>query len=39
MSLEDFRQQFEYLIGYEPPPLIIDAQGEAGLHDGTGSPE
>jgi 6-phosphofructokinase 1 len=29
MSLEDFRQQFEYLIGYEPPPLIIDAGGEA----------
>jgi len=29
MSLEDFRQQFEYLIGYEPPPLLIDAEGEA----------
>jgi 6-phosphofructokinase 1 len=29
MSLEDFREQFEYLIGYEPPPLLIDAQGEA----------
>jgi len=29
MSLEDFRQQFEYLIGYEPPPLFIDAEGEA----------
>ena len=29
MSLEDFRQQFEYLIGYEPPPLLIDADGEA----------
>jgi hypothetical protein len=28
MSLEDFRQQFEYLIGYEPPPLLIDAEGE-----------
>jgi ATP-dependent phosphofructokinase / diphosphate-dependent phosphofructokinase len=29
MSLEDFRQQFEYLIGFEPPPLLIDAEGEA----------
>ena len=29
MSLEDFRQQFEYLIGYEPPPLLIDEEGEA----------
>src|SRR6185295_12293677 len=29
MSLENFRQQFEYLIGYEPPPLLIDARGEA----------
>jgi 6-phosphofructokinase 1 len=31
MSLEDFRKQFEYLIDYEPPPLLIDAGGEAGL--------
>jgi ATP-dependent phosphofructokinase / diphosphate-dependent phosphofructokinase len=30
MSLDDFRQRFEYLIGYEPPPLQIDAQGETG---------
>jgi ATP-dependent phosphofructokinase / diphosphate-dependent phosphofructokinase len=29
MSLEDFRQQFEYLIAYEPPALAIDANGEA----------
>jgi ATP-dependent phosphofructokinase / diphosphate-dependent phosphofructokinase len=29
ISLEEFRQQFEYLIGYEPPPLLIDAEGEA----------
>ena len=29
MSLEEFRRQFEYLIGYEPPPLMIDAEGEA----------
>jgi 6-phosphofructokinase 1 len=31
MSLEDFRQQFEYLIGYEPPPLLIDRDGEVNL--------
>ena len=35
MSLEDFRRQFEYLIGYEPPPLLIDAEGEASRQDGT----
>jgi 6-phosphofructokinase 1 len=29
MSLEDFRQQFEYLMAYEPPALAIDASGEA----------
>ena len=30
MSLEDFRKQFEYLIGYEPPPLLLDSKGETG---------
>jgi hypothetical protein len=30
MSIEDFRRQFEYLVGYEPPPLVMDAGGEAG---------
>jgi 6-phosphofructokinase len=30
MSIEDFRRQFEYLVGYEPPPLAVDAGGEAG---------
>jgi 6-phosphofructokinase len=34
MSLDDFRKQFEYLIGYEPPPLLIDEQGEATRADG-----
>jgi ATP-dependent phosphofructokinase / diphosphate-dependent phosphofructokinase len=29
LSLEQFREQFEYLVGYEPPPLMIDSQGEA----------
>jgi 6-phosphofructokinase 1 len=29
VSLEEFRRQFEYLIGYEPPPLLIDSEGEA----------
>jgi len=35
MSLQDFRRQFEYLIGYEPPPLLIDAEGEASRPEGT----
>ncbi len=29
IPLEEFRQQFEYLVGYEPPPLMMDAEGEA----------
>jgi 6-phosphofructokinase len=29
MSLEEFRRQFEYLVGFEPPPLMIDATGES----------
>jgi ATP-dependent phosphofructokinase / diphosphate-dependent phosphofructokinase len=29
LSLEEFRRQFEYLVEDEPPPLIVDAQGEA----------
>ena len=29
MSLEEFRKQFEYLVGYEPPPLAMDESGEA----------
>ena len=29
IPLEEFRRQFEYLIGYEPPPLVVDANGEA----------
>jgi ATP-dependent phosphofructokinase / diphosphate-dependent phosphofructokinase len=33
MSLEEFRRQFDYLIAHEPPPLSIDAQGEAHLSD------
>jgi 6-phosphofructokinase len=28
VSLEEFRRQFEYLVDYEPPPLLIDAAGE-----------
>jgi 6-phosphofructokinase len=36
MSLEEFRQQFEYLVGYEPPPLMIDAEGETSRHDAVG---
>jgi ATP-dependent phosphofructokinase / diphosphate-dependent phosphofructokinase len=29
IPLEEFRQQFEYLVGDEPPPLMVDAGGEA----------
>jgi 6-phosphofructokinase len=29
LSLEEFRRQFEYLVEDEPPPLIVDSQGEA----------
>jgi ATP-dependent phosphofructokinase / diphosphate-dependent phosphofructokinase len=29
IPLEEFRRQFEYLIGYEPPPLMMNADGEA----------
>jgi 6-phosphofructokinase len=32
-STEDFRGRFEYLTGSEPPPLMIDEQGERVLHD------
>jgi ATP-dependent phosphofructokinase / diphosphate-dependent phosphofructokinase len=28
MSTEQFRQEFEYLIAHEPPPLFIDQKGE-----------
>jgi len=30
MSLEEFRQQFEYLVADEPPPLVMDTAGEKG---------
>jgi len=26
LSLQEFRDEFEYLVQYEPPPLTIDAQ-------------
>jgi 6-phosphofructokinase 1 len=29
MSLDEFRKQFEYLVDQEPPPLEMDAEGEA----------
>jgi 6-phosphofructokinase 1 len=35
MSLDEFRRQFEYLISYEPPPLMIDAEGESNRPDPT----
>jgi 6-phosphofructokinase 1 len=30
MTNEAFREQFAYLIGFEPPPLLIDSCGETG---------
>jgi 6-phosphofructokinase 1 len=29
MSLDELRGEFEYLVGFEPPPLVIDETGEA----------
>jgi hypothetical protein len=29
MTLDEFRREFQYLVGFEPPPLYIDDQGEA----------
>jgi 6-phosphofructokinase len=29
IPLEEFRRQFEYLVHDEPPPLMVDADGEA----------
>jgi len=29
IPLEEFRRQFEYLVTDEPPPLMVDAEGEA----------
>jgi ATP-dependent phosphofructokinase / diphosphate-dependent phosphofructokinase len=29
LTLDDFRKQFEYLVDFEPPPLIVDSGGEA----------
>jgi hypothetical protein len=29
ISIEEFRRQFEYLVSYEPPPLVMDPGGEA----------
>jgi 6-phosphofructokinase len=28
ISLDEFRRRFEYLVDYEPPPLMMDAGGE-----------
>jgi 6-phosphofructokinase len=28
LSEDEFRRQFEYLVAHEPPPLLIDEQGE-----------
>ena len=31
ISLEDFRRQFEYLIGFEPPPLLSTPMGRPAM--------
>jgi 6-phosphofructokinase 1 len=36
VSLDEFRRQFEYLIGYEPPPLLMDEKGERSGEPATG---
>ena len=36
LPLEEFRQQFEYLVGYEPPPLMMDAEGETSRKSAAG---
>jgi len=28
ISIDEFRKQFEYLVRYEPPPLMMDQGGE-----------
>jgi 6-phosphofructokinase 1 len=28
ISIDEFREQFEYLVGYEPPPLAMNPEGE-----------
>ena len=38
LSLEEFRGEFEYLIADEPPPLTMDARGEAGAADESVAP-
>ena len=36
LPLEEFRRQFEYLVGYEPPPLMMDAEGETSRTSAAG---
>jgi 6-phosphofructokinase len=39
ISLDEFRQRFEYLVDYEPPPLMMDAGGETATSiDAAGDP-
>jgi 6-phosphofructokinase 1 len=30
LTPEQFRKEFEYLVAHEPPPLLVDQQGEKG---------
>jgi 6-phosphofructokinase 1 len=36
IPLEEFRRQFEYLVACEPPPLMMDAEGEASRKSAAG---
>jgi 6-phosphofructokinase 1 len=34
IPLDEFRRQFGYLVDFEPPPLVMDAAGEASSDEG-----
>jgi 6-phosphofructokinase 1 len=38
MTLDEFCAEFEYLVGFEPPPLLIDTQGETPLPESPARP-
>jgi 6-phosphofructokinase 1 len=38
ISADEFRDQFTYLLDFEPPPFILDAQGERSSEEPAGTP-
>jgi AraC-like DNA-binding protein len=38
ISADEFRHQFEYLLDFEPPPLLLDAQGEHSSEETAAGP-